>query len=644
MYTQRVLAIIDGVDETGRSKANQLLNQAQSYADANQDVAMVVMTRPLPGLKPAEKSIVLPECSEDEFLSIASKVAGRKVNRVEVPFREHQSRLPLFATMIGAYLRQPMPRRGRTPSQIVNEMVRRVLDESDDYPDDTGELLKKLAVVSTASGESIEKALVAVRAPEQARIANSRIVVEEGGKFDFTLAIFREWFAARALVERSVSLDDIELDSDRWVAPLAIAINSENPDVGPEIMERLATTDPGMAGLVLKEVEHSWSTEESTQSELTGTATEIGNSIRNAMVNWKEGLGPLMPVLDMLDQSGNVPTLGVDVRSGWVTTSWYRGDGVLDPVVQLPEGLHDHSKGHFWNWPSSSGGKVEPTRVWPWSVAHGELSRLLTEKLESFQLALDSTEGFHEFAYDFADHLCRGYFRIEDSPTLADVIDHIDKWLQELDGDPRSRITFAGSGYSFTVLELESFRERVLELYRNGTNILEDPWPGPDKEWPPGRGGGMWFERYTEDRLLQRTNAVFNGALRIYNDIVERWFPAFNQRNQMRHALPFRMRGELRLLEDSGTNGRNEADLTYWNEWAHDIADSGVFIELGPRDRTVGGTTQERVRVVQDEFVKRGLPYYHGWTVLPGYEPRPATELAHEWLTDDIQALNWKKW
>ena len=105
------------------TRANQLLNQAQSYTDANQNVAAVVMTRPLPGLKSAEDPFVLPECNEEEFLFIASKIAGRKVNRVEIPFREYQSRLPLFATMVGAYLRQPMPMQERTPSQIVSEMV-----------------------------------------------------------------------------------------------------------------------------------------------------------------------------------------------------------------------------------------------------------------------------------------------------------------------------------------------------------------------------------------------------------------------------------------------------------------------------------------------------------------------------------------
>ena len=300
VYTQRVLVIIDGLDETGRSKANQLLNQAQSYTDANRNVSAVVITRPLPGLNLTTEDYALPECDEEEFLFIASKIAGRKVNRAEIPFREYQSRLPLFATMVGAYLRQPMPMQGRTPSQIVSEMVQRVLDDSLDNFGDTEEFLKKLAVASITSGESVEKAQVASKASDQAHIADSRIVVEEGGRFDFTLAIFREWFAARALVEGAVSLDDVELNSDMWVIPLAIAINSENQNIGPEIIVKLASEDPGMASLVLEEVKHNWSTGEPAQSLLSGTSMEIGTRIRDAMENWKAGLGPLMPALGML--------------------------------------------------------------------------------------------------------------------------------------------------------------------------------------------------------------------------------------------------------------------------------------------------------------------------------------------------------
>ena len=506
VYTQRVLVIIDGLDETGRSKANRLLNQAQSYTDANRNVSAVVITRPLPGLNRTTEDYALPECGEEEFLSIASRVAGREVKQFEIPFREYRSRLPLFATIVGVYLRQPMPIWGRTPSQMVSEMVRQALGDSLDDLGDAAEFLKTLAVASINSGESVDKALVAMKTSEQARVANSRIVVEEGSKFDFTLAIFREWFAARAIVERSISFEEIELNSDRWVVPLAIAINSDNPNTGREIMERLASLDPGMAGLVLDEVKHNWSTEEQSESLPPGTAMEIGTSIRNAMENWKDGLGPLMPALGMQAKSGSIPTLGIDVRPGWVTTSWYRGDKELAPVVQLPKDLQDPYERHYEDWPRSIGRGIESTRVWPWSETHYELSQSLSEKLKGLRLALEFAEGFHEFAYDFASYLRRNDFEAKDIDTPTDVIDYIDKWLRELNRDPRGSVTFGYSGYSFTVPELELFRERVSELSRNGTDILVDPWPPPDKEWSPGRR--MWFERYTEEKLLQRTNAI----------------------------------------------------------------------------------------------------------------------------------------
>ena len=643
VYTQMVLVIIDGLDETGRHKANQLLNHAQSYTDANQNVAAVLMTRPLPGLNLTPESYALPEYDEEEFLSIASKVAGRKVERFDIPFREYKTRLPLFATIVGTYLRQPYPIRGRTPSQIVSLMVRRVLADSDDFLDDTEEYLKKLAVASITSGESVEKALVASKATEQARIANSRIVAEEDGKFDFTLAIFREWFAAKALVEGSVSLDEIELDSDRWVVPLAIAINSENRNIGPEIMTTIASGDPGMAGLVLEEAKHNWSMGELPESLPPGTAIEIGTSIRNAMENWKEGLGPLMPALEMLDESGSVPTLGIDARPGRITTSWYRGEKDLPPVVQLPEDLHDLSKRHFLDWRGWTSRGIESTRVWPWQITHDELSRSLSEQLKGFRLALESTEGFHEFAYDFASFLRRGNFEARDIQDSSELIDYVDKCLLKLGRDSGSSLTFGPKEYSFTVPDLELFRERLSDLSRNGTDILVGPWPRPDKEWPQGKSGGMWFEIYTEERLLQHTNAIFNGALRIYNYIVERRLPAFNKRNQMRYALPFRMRGELRLVEAPKQNDRNQAVLTYWNEWADDTVDSGVFIELGRKERTTDEDTWKRIQAAQDELIEQGAPSYSGGRVLPGYGPRPATKLAHEWLTHDLNALHWAK-
>ena len=314
----------------------------------------------------------------------------------------------------------------------------------------------------------------------------------------------------------------------------------------------------------------------------------------------------------------------------------------MRPVVQLPEDLHDLSKEHIGDWPTLTSRGIESTRVWPWSVTHTELSELLSEQFKAFRLALDCTEGFHEFAYDFTSYLRRRYFEARDLQSSTDVIDFVDKWLLELDRDPRGSVTFGYNEYVFTVPELERFRERASELSRVGTDILVDPWPGPDKEWPPRRSGRRWFETYTEERLVERTNAMFNGALRIYNHIVERWLPAFNKRNQMRYTLPFRMRGELRLLEGSKQYERNGAVLIHWNEWADDIVDSGVFIEMGPKERTTDDHTQKRIQAAQEKFFEQGRPYYRGWVVLHD-KPRPATTLAHRWLTSDLNALHWAK-
>ena len=399
-----------------------------------------------------------------------------------------------------------------------------------------------------------------------------------------------------------------------------------------------------MAGLVLEEVKHNWSIEESPESLPPGTAIEIGTSIRNAMENWREGLGPLMSALNMLDSGGNIPTLGIDVKEGWVTTGWYREHTNLANVIQLPGDPYGPSKRNLGDWPHSITSRgIEPTRVWPWSITHGDLSDSLSKQLRSYQLALESTVGLHEFAYEFTRYLRRSRSEAEDLQTPTDIIDYFDKWLQILKGDPGSSVSFGYRDYSFTAPELEFLRERFSELSHDGVDILMDPWPAPDKEWPQGKSRGMWFERYTKETLLQRTNAILNGALRIYNDIVERLLSEFNKRNQMRYALPFRMRGELELPEGHEKGRRNSAAFTYWNEWADDTDDSGVFIELGPKERTTGDDTWKRIEEAQKEFAQQGIPIHRGWRMLPGYEPRPATKLALEWLTDDLNALHWAR-
>ncbi len=640
-YAQLVLVIIDRLDEVGTYEANQLLGSAESYAEAHPNIAVVAMARPLPGLKSIGNPTVLPECSDEEFTSIASRVAGRPVRPGEIPFRLSNTRIPLFAVIVGTHFRNSSNPLVTSPSQMVSQLVQRILDESGNYPEQQAELLAKLAVACTNSGGSVNVSVIDPKASARAELAKSRLVVEENGKSDFALAVFREWFAARALVEGTISPLDIDLASDRWVVPLAIAVNSENELVGPAIMETLSVDDPGIACLVLEEVKHNWSMEDLPEELPDGTAIEIGHQIRQAMFNWKEGLGPLMAEVGPTTRDGGIPTLAVDKGPRMLTTSWYQGERELEPVIEMPEDVNFYSGSVTPGWPILQSTPIEPTKVWPWTTTIEDLSSSLSELLKSHRLAFDSPVGVREFAAEFAETLTR--FRITDStqPKVTDVIDWIDNWTKMPGRGSEDSITFGFSQQTYTVKELNVVRNTLPDLPRNEDGTVSDLWPGPDKPWPAGRTSVLWHELYTDGQLLERTKAIFDAAMRIYNDIVERWFPSFNIRHQMSYMLPLRLEGILKLKCTPWRRERGDAALVWWPRLVNSGAESGVFFELGSWDRDIDAGTRERMQAAKEEFVLNRGSFRQVFQALPGNDSRPGTELAHKWLTEDLRNLRW---
>ena len=639
VYTQRILVIIDGLDETGRHEANQILGKIESYTNANQNVAAVVMSRSLPGLKSLDGSITLPGCSDEEFLSIASRVAGRPIHVGEVPYRVAKTQIPLFAVIIGVHFRDSQNLLGTSPSQMISQLVQRTLEESDDYPEEKAEPLKKLAIACTNSGENVNKSEIDPKSSVHAHLAGSRLVVEENDKIDFVLAIFREWFAARALVERTVLPSDVDLTSDRWVIPLAIAINSENASLSSEIMEVISTKDPGIAGLVLDEVKHSWSMESPPENPPDGTAIEIGHQIRQAMSNWKEGLGPLMTAIGPTSPDDDISTLSVEKGERMVTTRWYRGEEQMDPVVEIPPGWDPFSYHEFIDWYPWRSTVIEHTRVWPWTITQEDLTSSLSDLMESYRFALDSTVGAREFAAEFAETFPTYLLSTSRAPKIRELSNWIYEWITKPDRGPQD--SFRYGQHRYTVKELELIHATLPELPRNDDDTISELWPGKDKPWPAGRRGVLWHELYTDEQLLKRTKAVFDGALRIYNNIVEQWLPAFNRRHQMCYMLPLRLEGVLIVRGTSERREWGDAIIDWWPSLANSNADSGVFFELGSENEIFESDTREMLRAAQDEFLLHRGRFRQTSQILPGNYPRPATKLAHDWLTRDLEDLHW---
>lgn len=640
IHAQELLVIIDSLDEIGKHEANQMLGQIEPYTEANPNVSAVVMTRPIPGLKNVGNLTALPECSDDEFLSIASRIAGRTINTNEIPYRISRTRNPLFAVIVGTHLRIVGSSLGATPSQMVNLLVQRILEESDDFLEETAELLKKLGVATTTSGEPVRKSTVDPRESTHQRMARSRLVTEQDGKFDFSLAIFREWFAAKALVERTTTLENIDFTSDRWVTPLVLAINSDTTNLSQEVMETISTKDPGIAGLVLEEIEHSWSTQEPLEDLPPGSSLDLGHSIREAMINWKDGLGPLMPAIWTVTPGGNIPTLAVDKGPRMVTMMWYQGGKELEPVIEIPRDWEILSYEIGRDWHPRQSTVIENTKVWPWATTQKDLSSSLSQQLKTMRFALNSTVGFHEFVAEFAGHLPRHISSTPDEPKINEIVDYIERWITSPGRRPKDSIAIGWRSYTLT--EMELIRDKLLELSQVIGDSLTEPWPGEDKPWPKGRTGVLWFELYTQERLIERTNAIFEGALRVYNDIVDQWLPAFNKRHQMSYMLPLRLEGLLSLRGSPERHQWEDATLIWWPRLVNTHSESGVFFEFGSEEQLFGKDTKERVEAAKQDFLTRGVGFRYSFGILPGNDPQPAAKLAHEWLSYDLRNLGWR--
>ena len=285
-----------GLDEKGVNEANSLLDKVVAYSDAYPKAIVVVTCRSLPGLKDDfDGKIFMPELGNEQSMGLISRIAGRDLEWIDTYSWSASIRdtlkNPLFAVMIGSVLRENSDLTAPRPSNLVTQIAERALPETENASE-SYILLQHLAVKSISSGTRVNPHDVSRNLIEQKELSNSRLVNELDGTVDFTLPIFREWYAARALLEGTISIDDIQSNSDRWLSPLTIVIDTGDEDLISLLMTNLASSDPGLASLVLQNFKPRLLTNK-TQAPQVGTRIEVGEEIRRAMEAWHQGLGSL---------------------------------------------------------------------------------------------------------------------------------------------------------------------------------------------------------------------------------------------------------------------------------------------------------------------------------------------------------------
>ena len=634
--SQGAAILIDGLDEIGVMAANELLRQASAYIDANANATAVVTSRLLPGLSQAGKQIAIPTLDDESVTSLVNRISGCTF---DMRFRYDWSdsawdaaKRPLFAVMIGAELRTNPGSGAPRPSELVDRLAQRLRQEAGNNAEETDELLQALAVKAINSGSRVLLSDVSPRLAKQSIVVNSRLVTQQENAVDFTLAIFREWYAARALIEQTVSVDEILSASDRWIIPLEIVLDSDSLDLRRSVMLKLASSDPGLASLLLRRTEPYWPDRDLDPPSL-GTAMDVGGEIQKAMDVWRQGLGKLYSVVGPVDGDGNTAPLGIRLNGDWVTMSWYSGSRDLPAVMELPSNIG-------WNqidpdWPTLSGTRIPRSELWPWMLTKHKLAGHLSEAVDSRFLALNSLDAIRELTWTLACAI-RNQGEINPRPIEArDII----RTIREVNIRRYASYALSTGGHMFSDKEILLVEQYLEDLVANGEEFIADPWPSADQL---RRSGWIW-ENYSPQQLLTRTIAVYAGALRIYKDLTDRWFNAFAIRLRLSQLLPARLEGVLMLPS------RDDRDpvLTWCTRCLPYGSESTVEFSLGDERefRDVRDFWRHEGSKLEQLRTRNGaVPSpIHSSQLLPVWKSRPATELAHEWLADELRELGWDR-
>ena len=640
-FQQRILIILDSLDEVGVSRANDLLAQTHCYVDANPKSTAVVTTKPLPGLRLIDYHIRVPALSDESALSLMSRIAGRHVSLGEMygwpESMRNAAKRPLFAVMIGSELRRRPELHLTRPVQLIDRLAQQVVENSRHEGEKIDTLLQELAVQVISTGQRVPKRHLNAVHSDHRRLADSLVIDEHDDTLDFTLQILRDWYAARAVIEGTTSIHEILPASDRWLTALQIVIDSASRELGDTVRGALASSDPGLAGLVMEDRARAWR-EERTIHDHPEPALEAGDRLWKAMNAWGQGLGKLFGVVGPVRADGRTATVGVQSDSRTITTSWYQGQDMLGPVVQLPDRSELDSLRAEWPvlHTQMAGGNQ---REWPWLTAKGYLGKSLSETINTRRLALPSHDAVRELAWTFA-LAAKGQARLNPEPiSLTEV-------ARTADAIGRAVTTeTAGISVGRLNLSVEEFRlvqARLSALEKRADTIMTDPWPPFDQVPPSDKRPCNTWDFFSDARLLDRARMIHLAALRLYAEMLGRWFDGFRNRLRFGRLLPVRLEGHLARSQQRHFEG---APVLKWCAKVVPLGEqSSVSFSWGSPNNidllSYWKEEEDNLRHLRPGSDMTPPPVQgNGMKAIDSR--RPATDLAHEWLIDDLKELGW---
>jgi hypothetical protein len=623
--------VVDGIDEPGLGSAAEILRQATVLARTWPSTRILVTSRPLSVTEHATNLVVLPQLDPAQ----ASQLVGRVAGIAMTPGREagwpenlrQAIRLPLFAVLLGGYLRRAD---GAVPTSR-GELLRSLVDQAVGRVDaDVGPLLRRLAVRSLIrSGGPVPEAEV-VGLGDVAHLEETRLVVWRGGTLVFPLIVIAQWFAAESLIRGDPApenLADRPGDLEIWRYPLAIAVGTYRYEEVSAVLAPLARTHAGFASQVVEEGLAKWSLAEDV---LPPSVMECGQQIRAATEAWVVGTDSAKALLWPVVRRGAVAPIGTHVAGHWLTTAWYAGEEDVPDVNQMPTGSTDPARAMvLTSWTGGHSARPGRQAAWAWRWSFEEVRSVLVQHLKGRVISfLDGPLADAEL-WAWLCSLSGMSFMYDEPMEVGPAGDAI---------RARGNIMFqVSNGRRIPAERLAAALQLRLD---SGEAAIEPPFPGPDLS---GQHRFIW-EPWSEQRLLERTRAVFTAALLGYEALVTGLFASLAPWMQTAVTLPAVLHGELNP-GDPAVGFTGGPTIAWWFEALPSDDTSRVEIKIECEDRRREQYEEFRGTALRSRTLRpreaRWLDATLSSSMLEVFGLWSAQELVYHWLWDDLKRIRW---
>ena len=154
--TEGAFLVIDGLEQAGVGDALRILNETRTLVETWSGTLALVTSRALPIPTPIEEARPLPPLSDQAVQDLITRVSGRAgtpalASDWPQPVQEAIAR-PLFAILLGGYLREETPELPRSLGDLISQLVDRSLLAAGLHDRQAQPILRRLAVAITQRG------------------------------------------------------------------------------------------------------------------------------------------------------------------------------------------------------------------------------------------------------------------------------------------------------------------------------------------------------------------------------------------------------------------------------------------------------------------------------------------------------------